>query len=190
MNIDETKITTYHTICTILLRELRVQRGYHRAQFADFFGKPASAWEGIETGKSRLDFDTLLRVCRGIMQPPGPVLLVTDAYERFLRTCGWSVVLADAGKDGLMTWAKEYWDTPGARFTDSSRPFVPTALNEPYLQNNIWFNLTPAIRFAVDEQFRAEQNDAERFKPLPSILDQPQAWPGAPNGSAEPRGTF
>lgn len=39
MTNDETKITTYYSIIAILLRELRVQRGLQKAQFADFFAK-------------------------------------------------------------------------------------------------------------------------------------------------------
>ncbi|MFM0141268.1 helix-turn-helix domain-containing protein [Paraburkholderia sp. RL18-085-BIA-A] len=79
--IDETKITTYLSICAVLLRELRVQRNMHRAQFADFFAKPASAWENIESGKTKLEFDTLLRVCRGVFVPPGQVLQAADGCE-------------------------------------------------------------------------------------------------------------
>ncbi|AOR66224.1 hypothetical protein BBJ41_00900 [Burkholderia stabilis] len=172
MIIDETKITTYNSICAVLLREIRVQRGFHRAQFADFFGKPASAWEAIEAGKSRLDLDVLLRVCRGLMQPPGLVLTVADAYERFLRYFGWSVVLTDTGADGLMKLANEYWKSPGGRFADNAPMFSSSILVEPYQQNNVWYNFAPVFRYVDDPQFRTEQNDEERFKPLPSAADR------------------
>lgn len=85
MTIDEQNITTYHAICAVVLRELRVQRRMHPAQFADFLAKLPSAWQNIESGKARLDFDTLLRVGRGLSVPPSAILQVVDGYEFFLR---------------------------------------------------------------------------------------------------------
>ncbi|MCA8448914.1 helix-turn-helix domain-containing protein [Burkholderia vietnamiensis] len=175
MLIDETKITTYHTICAVLLRELRVQRGFHRAQFADFFGKPASAWENIETGKSRLDLDILLRVCRGVFVSPGQVLQTADGYDGFLRAQGWSVVLTDVGSaatDGLLQHAKEYWASHGGRFRDGGTILMqPPIMVPPRLDNNMWYGLAPVFQYAVDEQFRALQSDPENFK-LPTFNPQ------------------
>jgi len=177
MNIDETKITSYYSIIAVLLRELRVQRGLQKAQFADFIAKPTSAWEDIESGKKRLDFDTLLRVCRGIFVSPGQILQTADGYDAFLRAQGWAVVMTDVGSaltDGLMKRAKEYWDTHGGKFRDNGNMLMqPPVLVAPYVQNNMWYGLIPAFQYAVDEQFRAAQDDAENFK-LPVFEPQVQ----------------
>lgn len=175
MLIDDTKLTTYYTICAVLLRELRVQRGMHGSQFGDFLGKPTSAWEGIETGKTRLDFDNLLRICRGTLASPGQVLQAADAYEGFLRSHRWTVVLTDVGSgaDGLRKRATEYWQSHGSRARDNgTAPMYQTfILSAPYFRDNWWYELAPVFQYAVDEQFRAQQSDPENFKPLPPSLD-------------------
>lgn len=170
MTIDEQNITTYHAICAVVLRELRVQRRMHPAQFADFLAKLPSAWQNIECGKARLDFDTLLRVGRGLSVPPSAILQVVDGYEFFLRSFQWSVVVNDLeGKDGLMKLANDYWKSPGCR-SDEAQTYGTPILNVPH-QNNGWQNVRNVFGYAVDPQFRAQQHDEERFKPLPSALD-------------------
>lgn len=181
MIIDDSKFTTYSAICAIVLREVRVQRGMHRAQIADYFAKPSSAWENIESGKARIDFDVLLRVCRGLFLSPGMLLQAVDAYDMFLRAQGWSVAVTDnelKTTDALMTLAHEYWTTPGGRHQDS-QPMMAVApvLNAPYLQNNVWYGLAPVFLYAVNEPFRTSQQNfqippaAPIVQPYQSIFD-------------------
>ncbi|MCA8287615.1 helix-turn-helix domain-containing protein [Burkholderia vietnamiensis] len=170
MTIDDQNITTYHAVCAVVLRELRVQRRMHPAQFADFLAKLPSAWQNIESGKARLDFDTLLRVGRGLSVPPSAILQVVDGYEFFLRSFQWSIVVNDLeGKDGLIKLANDYWKSPGCR-SDEAQTYGTPILNVPH-QNNGWQNVRNVFGYAVDPQFRAQQHDEERFKPLPSALD-------------------
>lgn len=81
----------------MVLRELRVQRNTHQSQVADYMAKSPSAWQDIESGKKKIDFDSLLRICRGFGVPPASIIQIADAYEHFLRVSGWSVVVTDVG---------------------------------------------------------------------------------------------
>jgi DNA-binding Xre family transcriptional regulator len=164
MNIDEKKITSYHYICAVVLRELRVQRNLHQAQVADFLTKSPAVWQDIETGTKKIDFDTLLRVCRGLAVEPGLILQIVDAYERYLRAFGWSVVVSDVtGSDALRKEAHDYWKSPGCeaaqRMPTMSKPWI---LNIPEPVNPGWRFVSPVFLFAVDESYRAFQLDKER----------------------------
>lgn len=176
MTIDETKITTYHTICAIVLRELRVQRNLHQAEIADFFAKPPSHWQEVEAGTKKLDFDTLLRVCRGLGVPPAQVLSVADGYDLLLRLFGWSVVVTELSKaDELIKRAKSYWQSPGYRAAQNFPYLSLSVLNVPYndIENRTgWNNIIPVFQFAVDDMFRAQQLDASQFT-IPEV--QPSA---------------
>ncbi|MGX5872984.1 helix-turn-helix domain-containing protein, partial [Burkholderia gladioli] len=168
MNIDKSKITTYYSVLAVLLREVRVKRGLHTAQFADCFAKQASAWEDIESGKHRLDLDVLMRVCNGLAHPLGQLIQSADAHANYLRLFGWTVVLSDLGgakNDGLLESAKKYWGSPGGMSQDGLIPLVnPYVATVPFF-NGVWQAVEGVFAYAVDEQFRAHQDNAENFKP-------------------------
>ncbi|WP_186136937.1 MULTISPECIES: helix-turn-helix domain-containing protein [Burkholderia] len=176
MIIDETKITSFQTICTIVLRELRVERRLHQAVVADQCGKPRSFWEKIEAGKSKLDFDVLLRACWALDVAPSLVMGTAERYTFAMKDRGWSVVFTDlGGADALLNHAIEYWDSPGHRAQQASMWVDRAILDTPWRMDNVtypgWYGLKAVFEYAVNEDFRAMQNDKERFKPLPSALD-------------------
>ena len=78
-------ITTYSSICMILLRELRIERGIHQAQVADWIGKTPSAWTKVEAGKSPLQFETFVRVCFSFQVQPSMVMATAERYAALLR---------------------------------------------------------------------------------------------------------
>ena len=82
---DYPKITTYTSICVILLRELRIERGIHQAQVADWIGKSPSAWTKVEAGKSPLQFETFARVCLSFQVQPSTVMAAAVRYSQLLR---------------------------------------------------------------------------------------------------------
>lgn len=167
MNIDEKKITTYHAICAVVVREYRVQRNIHLAQVADYMAKSPSAWQDIESGKKKIDFDSLLRVCRGLRVPPASIMQIADAYEHFLRFCDWSVVVSDVGgSDVLITRASEYWKSAGCRAAQGFRSFSQPILDRPQYSNDGWRCVAPVFWFAVDERFRSLQLDEEQHRPF------------------------
>lgn len=194
MIIDETKTTSFPCIITVILRELRVGRGIHQAVLSDHCNKPSSFWQSVEEGKTKLDLDNLLRVCRMLDALPSEIITTAERYRWALEAQGWCVLLSDIGTaDALMKLAHRYWDSPGCRFWDTSAWVGRNILNTPWFVDNGyakgWVGLTGVFQYAVDETFRAQQDNAENFKPVPSIFEQAGAWQGAPNGSTESSGT-
>ncbi|AOZ05831.1 MULTISPECIES: helix-turn-helix domain-containing protein [Burkholderiaceae] len=171
MIIDETKITSFQSIITVVLRELRVAQGIHQAVLSDHCNKPSSFWEKVEAGKTKLDLDTLLRVCRPLDALPSEVISTAEKYRWAMEQRGWSVLLSDIGNaDALMDLAPKYWASPGYRFWLASAWVGRTILDTPRFFDNGyakgWYGLAAVFEFAVDEGFRATQLDEERNRPF------------------------
>lgn len=154
-------ITTYVSICMILLRELRIERGVHQAQVADWIGKTPSAWTKVEAGKSPLQFETFTRVCFSFQVQPSTVMATAERYAALLREHKWAVLSTDLelSEDVLLSRAQEYWASPGFR-ASSAMPIswgVPSVLNGPLYNPDGTITLALSIRFALDEGFRKMQ---------------------------------
>lgn len=111
--IDESKQTTFSSVCVIILRELRVERGIHQAQIAEALGnKSASSWTKIESGKNLLSFETFIRVCQRLLVAPSSVVACAERYAAILAQNGWAVVaeLEESSKDLLIREAQQYWE--------------------------------------------------------------------------------
>jgi len=155
------KVTTITSICTILLRELRTERGIHQAQVADWIGKTPSAWTKVESGKSPLPFDTFVRVCKSFQVWPSAVLATAERYEALLVQYGWAVLASELGsnEDDLLRLAQEYWASPGCRSAIANR--LPTSLipvlNGPQTGFDGKIMIAAAFRFALDQEFQSTQ---------------------------------
>ena len=171
MTIDETKTTSFQSICTVILRELRVERGIRQAILADQCGKTPSVWEKLEAGKGKLDFETLLRACRALNVLPSELMNCAERYRWALDQRGWSVVLTEiGGDDTLLELAPKYWTSPGYRLWRSSAWVGLPILQTPWWMDNAtvpgWYGLAAAFEFADNERFRASQLDEERNQPF------------------------
>ena len=158
MTNDEAKITTHTSICMILLRETRTERGIHQAQVADWIGKTPSAWTKVEAGKSPLQFETFIRVCNSMHVMPSAVMATAERYAALLSQNGWAVIASelDFDKDGLLLEAQEYWASPGCRSVASNRWSFTSVLNGPiHLDQSII--LAAVFQFALDPAFRKLQ---------------------------------
>ncbi|MEB2307659.1 helix-turn-helix domain-containing protein [Citrobacter braakii] len=155
------KITTYSTICMIILRELRIERGVHQAQVADWIGKTPSAWTKVEAGKSPLQFETFVRVCFSFQVQPSTVMATAERYAALLRQYQWAVLATDLnlGEDLLLSRAQEYWGSPGFRVSSTTPAGwgMPSVLNGPLYNHDRTITLASSIRFALDESFREIQ---------------------------------
>ncbi len=155
------KVTTITSICTILLRELRTEKGIHQAQVADWIGKTPSAWTKVESGKSPLPFDTFVRVCKSFQVWPSTVLATAERYEALLVNCGWAVLASelDSDEDSLLRLAQEYWSSPGCRSAIANRlPRSPIpVLNGPQTSFDNKIMVAGTFRFALDQDFRGTQ---------------------------------
>lgn len=159
MSTETEKVTTITSICTVLLRELRTERGIHQAQVADWIGKTPSAWTKVESGKSPLSFDTFVKVCKSFQVWPSAVLATAERYETLLIQNGWAVLASelDSNEDGLLRLAQEYWASPGCRSALANR--IPTSsiqvLNGPQTDFNGNIIIAAVFRFALDNEFRS-----------------------------------
>ncbi|WP_201777860.1 helix-turn-helix domain-containing protein [Pseudomonas sp. ES3-33] len=167
-------VTTYTSICMILLRELRMERGVHQAQVADWIGKTPSAWTKVEAGKSPLQFETFVRVCFSFQVQPSTVMATAERYAALLRQHKWAVLATelDLNEDGLLRYAQEYWASPGCRNSLPNPWGAPSVLNGPLYNPDNTITLASAIRYALDANFRAAQLNNQV---LPGNALQPEA---------------
>lgn len=164
-------ITTYSSICMILLRELRIERGIHQAQVADWIGKTPSAWTKVEAGKSPLQFETFVRVCFSFQVQPSMVMATAERYAALLRQYHWAVLASELalGEDLLLSRAQEYWGSPGFRVSSATPAgwSVPSVLNGPLYNPDGTITLALSIRFALDDNFREMQLATPQISSLP-----------------------
>lgn len=156
---NEEKITTLTSICVILLRELRVERGFHQAQVADWMGKTPSAWTKIEAGKSPLQFEIFIRVCNGMQVMASAVMATAERYAGLLSQNGWAIVSTELDNvdDRLLGQAQEYWASPGARSVIPNRWGFNSILNGPIYELNNTVTIASVFQFALDPVFRQSQ---------------------------------
>ncbi|WP_218926711.1 helix-turn-helix domain-containing protein [Mixta gaviniae] len=159
-------ITTYSSICMILLRELRIERGVHQAQVADWIGKTPSAWTKVEAGKSPLQFEVFVRVCFSFQVQPSTVMATAERYAALLRQHQWAVLTSELnlGEDLLISRAQEYWASPGFRSSNNTPAGwgVPSVLNGPLYNPDGTITLALSIRFALDKNFREIQLSSQQ----------------------------
>lgn len=168
---DESKITTTTSICVVILRELRSERGIHQAQVADWIGKTPSAWTKVEAGKSPLQFETFIRVCHSMQVMPSAVLGTAERYAALLSQNGWAVLSSelDFNEDGLLRQAQEYWTSPGCRGnnTPPNRWAFVSILNGPSYNLDQTISLAAVFQFVLDPSFReAQLNQLNQVVPL------------------------
>ncbi len=169
---DESKVTTFSTICVILLREVRMERGIHQAQIADWIGKTPSAWTKVEAGKSPLSFETFLRVCGTMQVNASTVMATAERYAAMLGNRwgqkGWTVLYSeiDLNEDALMHAAQEYWSSPGFRNQQLTRLNFQSVLNGPIYNADGTTMIAPVFLFALDAAFRESQLSVTPSAPM------------------------
>jgi transcriptional regulator with XRE-family HTH domain len=152
------KLTTMTSICVILLREVRAERGIHQAQVAEWIGKTPSAWTKVEAGKSPLQFEAFIRVCNSMQTAPSSVLAAAERYAALLSQNQWTVLSSelDFDQDELLSEAQKYWASPGCRNQPTNRWFT-TVLNGPIYNLDRSITLASVFQFVLDPSFRALQ---------------------------------
>lgn len=172
MNTHETKITTFSSICTILLREVRLERGIHQAQLADWLGKTASAWTKVETGKSPLSLDAFFRVCSAMQVMPSAVMATAERYTSLFGNAfnqeRWVVLFPEAGsveEDDLLVAAQAYWASPEGRSQQGKPMGFNSILNGPIYGSDGMITIAPVFQFALDPSFRKR---CQQSKQLPT----------------------
>lgn len=157
---DEAKITTITSICVILLREVRTERGIHQAQVADWIGKTPSAWTKVEAGKSPLQFETFIRVCYSLQVTPSAVMATAERYASLFSRSGWAVLTSELdSEDSLLRLAQEYWALPDYRNGMANHWGFTSILNTPIYNMDHTTYIAPVFRFALDPAFRDSQRN-------------------------------
>lgn len=161
MTSNEARITTFSSICVILLRETRMERGIHQAQLADWLNKTASAWTKVEAGKSPLPLEAFVRICNAMQILPSTVIATAERYTSVFNNAWnperWAVLFPEGGtveKDDLMTAAQEYWASPESRNQQASRVSFNSILNGPTYGRDGTITIAPVFQFALDPLFR------------------------------------
>ena len=159
MTSEMQKITTITSICMIVLRELRAERGIHQAQVADWIGKTPSAWTKVESGKSPLQFETFIRVCNSFQVMPSAVMATAERYAALLSQNGWAVLSSEleSGDDGLLRQAQEYWTSPGGRNVLPNRWGFSSVLNGPIYNLDNTITLAAVFQYVLDPAFKMTQ---------------------------------
>lgn len=86
------KSTTFHTICRILLRELRQERGIQQAQICQMLGRVStSTWSKVESGDTPLTLEHLLTACSACQVWPSDLFVTAQNYMSLLQQNNWFV---------------------------------------------------------------------------------------------------
>ena len=159
MTTNDQKVTTITSICVILLREIRAERGIHQAQVADWIGKTPSAWTKVEAGKSPLQFETFIRVCACMQFAASTVMATAEHYAALLSQNGWAVLTSelDFEEDELLRQAQKYWASPGCRSQSTNRWGYTSVLNGPIYNLDGSITLAAVFQFVLDPAYQALQ---------------------------------
>ncbi|WP_213379354.1 helix-turn-helix domain-containing protein [Allochromatium tepidum] len=153
----ETKITTFSSICVILLREVRMERGIHQAQIADWLNKPLNAWIKVETGNDRLTLSLFLRVCNLLQVTPSVVMATAERYAFLFNQNRWLVLFPESDtveRDDLLMAANKYWTSLEGMNQPANIPWPYSILNGPIYNSDGSISIAPVFQFALDPSFR------------------------------------
>lgn len=108
------KSTSLHTICRLLLRELRQERNIQQAQISQLLGKAStSSWSKVEAGDTYLTLDHLLTACAACQVWPSDFFHTAQNYMTLLTQNGWYVATHGSSlpkeEDLLSIEAEDYY---------------------------------------------------------------------------------
>jgi len=126
------KSTSLHTICRLLLRELRHERNVQQAHIGQLLGRSGSSWSKVESGETPLTLEHLLTACAACQVWPSELLQAAQSYMTLLSQNGWFVATYGTAlpkeEDRLSIEADKYYASP------SSRVPLPPTHRYPVLQ--------------------------------------------------------
>ncbi|MEG8048985.1 helix-turn-helix transcriptional regulator [Sphingomonas aurantiaca] len=151
-------LTTFTTFCLALLREMRVERGRHQAEVAEWLGVTPSAWTKVEVGSSPLKLSSFVRVCAGFEVHPSVAMAAADRHAEFFRAEGWTVLTGElaASEDELLRLALEYWGSLGGRSPRYNYFGSPSVIHGPIRDLNGEMLLAPVFRYGLDPSSRQQ----------------------------------
>jgi transcriptional regulator with XRE-family HTH domain len=108
-------MTTFASICMVVLREIRIANGYSLEALSDRLNIKSQEWHSMETGGRDLQFETFVRACHQLNTKPAQVICLSERYAEILAALGWDILYnrITKGNDNLLESAKGYWASPG-----------------------------------------------------------------------------
>jgi transcriptional regulator with XRE-family HTH domain len=107
------KSTSLHTICRLLLRELRSERNVQQAHIGQLLGRSTSSWSKVESGETPLSLEHLLTVCEACRVWPSDLFATAQNYMHLFTQQGWYVATYGAAlpkeEDLLSIEADKYY---------------------------------------------------------------------------------
>lgn len=106
------KTTCLQTIVAIVLKELRLERGVHQAQIADFINKTPSAVAKMEMGQMTLSVESLYAIASAHGVSGSQVLFAAEHYAQLLAaTRIWYISRNSPEVDDLVSAASMYYSS-------------------------------------------------------------------------------
>jgi len=153
--------TSFHTICRLLLKELRIERGVTQAHISQLLGRAStSSWSKVESGETPLTLDHILTVCTACQVWPSALFLTAQNYMSLFTQAPYSWYVAAHGstlekEDDVLGIAAEQY------YAISSSSKVPNVgrfqvLQTPWPYQGIYAPLD-VFRWILDPHWREEQ---------------------------------
>ena len=118
------KNANFSTLCLMILKEIKFDRGVHQGCIAAAIGKSPSAWTKIENGQSSLSFDVFYGACSVLGYSPAQItalmgqLIPMFGANRFHFQTG----NISESEDDLLSLVIQYFNSKGYESL-KSRPF-------------------------------------------------------------------
>lgn len=163
------KSTSFHTICRLLLRELRVEKGVTQAHISQLLGKAStSSWSKVESGETPLTLEHLLTVCTACQIWPANFFGTAQNYMALLNQNGWYVAAYGSPlskeDDQLGAAADEYYSVSASSRAQAPNMGMFQVLQTPWPYSGLYAPLN-VFRWALDPQWRDTQK--QYFQSLP-----------------------
>ncbi|WP_255017025.1 helix-turn-helix domain-containing protein [Burkholderia glumae] len=160
------KSTSFHTICRLLLRELRQERNVQQAHIGQLLGKSTSSWSKVETGDTPLSLDHLLTACSACQVWPSNLLEAAQDYMTLLVQNGWYVAGHGAAlpkeEDLLSVEADAYYATAASNVQTPVWGRYPVLQTPwPYPGSCVPLDV---FRWVLDPQWKASMLSSEKLR--------------------------
>lgn len=151
-------MTTFASICMVVLREFRVANGCSLEALSDRLNIKSEDWASMETGARDLQFEAFVRACHQLNTKPAQVIYLSECYAGTLNSLGWDILynrIAKPGNDNLLESAKGYWASAGGSGFLRDMPIW----QEPTLDFNGTWLVAPVFRYALYPLYKESQDN-------------------------------
>lgn len=148
---NKEKSTCFHTVCRLILKELRQERNVQQAHISQLLSRSPSSWSKVETGDTPLSLDHLLTACSACQVWPSQLFVTAQNYMSLLTQNGWYVAAhgtpLEKEVDLLSLYADEYYNSNLQQYRNHQVLMTPW----PYPG---MFAPLDVFKWAIDAAFR------------------------------------